>query len=62
MKPTMVVVVGTVVEVVLVILIVAVVAKSLYRSGARRHFFGTENVIWIGFEMVGNTINKNGRL
>ena len=63
MKPTVVVVVvGTVVVVVLVILIVAVVAKSLYRSVAGRHFYGTENVIWTGFGPIGNTEKKLGRL
>ena len=29
--------------------------KSLYRSRAGRHSYGTENEIWAGFELVGNT-------
>ena len=33
--------------------------KSLYRSRAGRHFYGTENEIWAGFGPVGNT-EKNG--
>ena len=33
--------------------------KSLYRSPAGRHFYGTENVIWAGFEPVGNTEKNN---
>ena len=32
--------------------------KSLYRSSAERHFYGTENVIWAGFGPVGNTERK----
>ena len=32
--------------------------KSLYRSRARRHFYGTENVIWVGFGPIGNTEKK----
>ena len=32
--------------------------KSLYRSGAGRHFYGTVNVIWAGFGSVGNTEKK----
>jgi hypothetical protein len=28
--------------------------KSLYRSPSGRHFNGTENVIWVGFEPIGN--------
>ena len=31
--------------------------KSLYRSRARRHFYGTENVIWAGFGPIGSTEN-----
>ena len=34
-------------------------AKSLYRSRAQRHFYGTENYIWAGFGPVGNTEKKN---
>ena len=30
-------------------------AKSLYRSRAGRHFYGTENEIWAGFGPVDNT-------
>ena len=33
-------------------------SKSLYRSFARRHFYGTENEIWAGFGAVGNTEKK----
>jgi hypothetical protein len=33
--------------------------KSLYRSRAGRHFYGTENEIWAGFGPVGNTEEKN---
>ena len=33
-------------------------AKSLYRSRAGRHFFETENMIWAGFEPIGNTEKK----
>ena len=37
--------------------------KSLYRSRAGRHFYGTENVIWAGFGPIGNTEKKSlGRL
>ena len=37
--------------------------KSLYRSRAGRHFYGTENVIWADFGPVGNTEKKSlGRL
>ena len=35
-------------------------AKSLYRSHAGRHFYGTENEIWAGFGPVGNTEKKIG--
>ena len=35
-------------------------AKSLYRSRAERHFYGTENEIWAGFWPVGNTEKKIG--
>jgi hypothetical protein len=35
-------------------------SKSLYRSRAGRHFFGTENEIWAGFGPVANTKNKFG--
>ena len=34
--------------------------KSLYRSHAGRHFYGTENEIWAGFGPVGNTEKKLG--
>ena len=34
--------------------------KSLYRSRAGRHFYGTENEIWAGFGPVGNTEKKWG--
>ena len=34
--------------------------KSLYRSCAGRHFYGTENEIWAGFRPVGNTEKKLG--
>ena len=34
--------------------------KSLYRSRAGRHFYGTENVIWADFWPVGNTEKKMG--
>ena len=34
--------------------------KSLYRSRAGRHFYGTENVIWADFGPVGNTEKKIG--
>ena len=30
-------------------------AKSLYRSRAGSHFYGTEYEIWAGFGLVGNT-------
>ena len=33
--------------------------KSLYRSRAGRHFYGTENVIWAGFGPIGNTEKKS---
>ena len=33
-------------------------SKSLYRSHAGRHFYGTENVIWAGFGLIGNTEKK----
>ena len=33
-------------------------AKSLYRSCAGRHFYGTENVFWAGFGPVGSTEKK----
>ena len=33
--------------------------KSLYRSRAQRHFYGTENEIWAGFMPVGNSEKKN---
>ena len=33
--------------------------KSLYRSRAGRHFYGTENEIWLGFGLVGNAEKKN---
>ena len=33
--------------------------KSLYRSRAGRHFYGTENVIWDGFGPIGNNEKKN---
>ena len=33
-------------------------SKSLYRSRARRHFYGTENEIWASFGPVGNTEKK----
>ena len=36
--------------------------KSLYRSRARRHFYGTENEIWAGFGPVCNTEKKWGRI
>ena len=35
-------------------------AKSLHRSRARRHFYGTENEKWAGFRPVGNTETKIG--
>ena len=31
------------------------IPKSLYRNCAGRQFYGTENVIWAGFGLVGNT-------
>ena len=38
-------------------------AKSLYRSRAWRHFYGTENVISAGLGPIGNTEKKSlGRL
>ena len=33
-------------------------SKSLYRSRAGRHFYGTENVIWAGFGLVGSVEKK----
>ena len=33
-------------------------AKSLYRSRAERHFYGTENMIWAGLWPIGNTEKK----
>jgi hypothetical protein len=33
-------------------------SKSLYRSRAGRHFYGTENVIWAGFGPIGTTEKK----
>jgi hypothetical protein len=33
-------------------------SKSLYRSRAGGHFYGTENEIWAGFWLVGNTKKK----
>ena len=33
-------------------------AKSLYRSRAGRHFYGTKSEIWAGFGPVGNTEKK----
>ena len=35
-------------------------SKSLYRSLAGRHFYGTKNVIWAGFGPVGNTEKRFG--
>ena len=32
--------------------------KSLYRSRAGTHFYGTENVIWAGIGPIGNTEKK----
>jgi hypothetical protein len=32
----------------------------LYRSRARRHFYGKENEIWAGFGVVGNIEKKLG--
>ena len=34
--------------------------KSLYRSCAGRYFYGTENEIWAGFGLVGNTEKRLG--
>ena len=34
--------------------------KSLYRRRSGKHFYGTENVIWAGFGLVGNTEKKIG--
>ena len=34
--------------------------KSLYRSRAGRLFYGTENKIWAGFGLVGNTEKQIG--
>ena len=36
------------------------VTMSLYRSCEGRHFYGTENEIWAGFGVVGNTEKKFG--
>ena len=33
-------------------------SKSLYKSRAGRHFYGTENVIWAGYGPIGNTEKK----
>ena len=33
-------------------------SKSLYRSRAGSHFYGTEIEIWVDFGPVGNTENK----
>ena len=38
----------------------SVQAKSLYRSRAGRHFYGTEYEIWADFGPVGNTEKKYG--
>ena len=35
-------------------------AKSLYRSRAGRHFYGTENVILADFGLVGDPEKKMG--
>ena len=35
--------------------------KSLYRTRAGRHFYGTENEIWAAFGPVGNTEKNGGR-
>ena len=35
-------------------------AKSLYRSRAGSHFYGTEYEIWVDFWPVGNTEKKIG--
>ena len=32
--------------------------KSLYRTCAGIHFYGTENVIWAGFGPIGSTKKK----
>ena len=37
-----------------------ILAKSLHRSCTWRHFYGTENEIWIGFGPVVNTEKKIG--
>jgi hypothetical protein len=37
-----------------------VTTKSSYRSCTGRHFYGTENEIWAGFGLVGNTEKKLG--
>ena len=43
--------------------VICMESKSLYRSRAGRHFYGTENVIWAGFGPIGNTEKKSlGRL
>ena len=33
--------------------------KSLYRSRAGRHFYGTENQIWAAFGPIGNTVGAD---
>ena len=33
-------------------------SKSLCRSCAGTHFYGTENVIWAGYGPIGNTEKK----
>jgi hypothetical protein len=40
-----------------ILVIICMKAKSLYKSRAGRHFYGTENEIWAGF---GNTEKKWG--
>ena len=35
-------------------------SKSLYRSRTGKHFYGTENEIWVGFGSFGNTGKKIG--
>ena len=34
--------------------------SHFYKSHAGKHFYGTENDIWAGFEPVGNSEKKNG--
>ena len=34
-------------------------ARTVYRSRAGRHFYGTENVVWAGFGPIGNTEKKS---